>query len=192
VQNYGEGQTLDSYVPVLLARGLKFLPPKLPPAGAQLPAGAFDVQEDQFSLFRKGDLTTLVDDPKASNGRAARAGGGTTDWSIQFRIPGDAPFAGQGPWDCYLFVRVDAKAKSGGAFAFGLHEPGGREYVARDAADLEFASDGQFHPYAITVNELTPAMYFWISPPGDARRVEAIYVDRIILRKRGLASVERR
>src|SRR5262249_15474484 len=123
----------------------------------------------------------LVDDANASNGRAARMPGGVRDWGVQFHLPSDAPFATDGPWDCYIVARVDANAKQGEAMAFGLHRGGkaGDGSVARDAAGIEQAAGSAYRTFGLTVDRIEPSMYFWVSPPGDASRVEAVYVDRI-------------
>ena len=184
VRNYSEGQGFDAYVPALLARGRRFIAPRLPEPDAQLPPGQYDLQEDRFTLFGAPANAQRVDDAKASNGRAARMPGGISDWAVQFHVPPGAPFAGHGPWDCYVVVRVDAKSTSGSAFRFGLHDPAGRGYVARDEAGLDVAGDGAYRAYGITVDELSPSMYFWVSPPADANRVQNVYVDRIFISKR--------
>src|SRR5439155_3884138 len=72
VRNFSEAQGFESYAPAIEMRGDQFVPPKIPPAGATLPAGQWDIQEDRFTLYRRGDRSELVDDAKASNGRAAR------------------------------------------------------------------------------------------------------------------------
>jgi hypothetical protein len=151
-----------------------------------MPEGWFEIQEDRFKLHQPPDKAALIDDPAASNGRAARMPGGQTDWAVQFQVEKNALFAGTGPWDCYVVVRVDPAAGEGGAFRFGVHDTA-RGQVADESIGLDFAGDGRYRPYVITVNELTPTMYFWICPPGDAARVKSVVVDRIVIHRRQAA-----
>jgi hypothetical protein len=109
-------------------------------------------------------------------------GGDHTDWAVQFHVPKDAPFAGKGPWACYLVVRADAKKKGGAAFNYGLYS-NAKGAIAMDGADLAFAGDGVYHPYGIIVDELRPGSYFWVSPAGNGAGVNAIYVDRLFIQK---------
>jgi hypothetical protein len=182
VVSFSEGQSFDSYAPSLLARCQTLMPPDIPAAGAKLLPGSYDIQETQFTLFGKGDWSTLVDDPKASDGKAAQMPGHHTQWAVQFHIPKDAPFTGKGPWKCYVLVRCDAKQKVGAAFLFGLFNPS-TGAVAHSPVGFEIAGDDQYHPYPIFVNELHAGEYFWISPPGNGQTVQHVYVDRIYITK---------
>ena len=184
VHNLSEAQSFDSYIPVLKARSLRHLPPpRLPAPGTALPEGCFDIQEDRFSLVGAGAWSELTNDSKASNGKAARMGGEHTNWAVQFHIPKDAPFTGHGPWKCYIVVRCKPKARSGGAFAYGLHDASSNSYIARDAVSLKIAGDDEYQAYGIFVDELKRGMYFWIAPPGNAAWVNSIYVDRIYIQR---------
>jgi hypothetical protein len=185
VANFSEQQGLDAYVPVLAGRALRFIPPTIPPAGATLAPGQFEIQEDQFYLYRAPQLSTLVDDEKASNGRAARMPAGHSEWAVQFHVPDNDKIAGKGPWTCYLLIRVDADgAKRGGAFSFGLHDPTSGRFLARDNVGLEqVPDDGSYRAYGLTIDELKPGMYFWVAPPASAAKVRGVYVDRMFIQK---------
>jgi hypothetical protein len=184
VANFSEQQGLDAYVPVLAGRALRFIPPTIPPAGAKLAPGQFEIQEDQFYLYRVPQLATLVDDAHASNGRAARMPAGHGEWAVQFHVPDNDKVAGKGPWTCYLLIRVETDAKRGGAFAFGLHDPTTGRFLARDQVGLEqVPDDGGYRAYGLTIDELKPGMYFWVSPPASDAKVKAVYVDRMFIEK---------
>lgn len=179
VRNISEGQGFDSYASALLMRGVK--PAALPKPGEALPAGAHDVQESAFTLFRPGEFVDVVDDARASDGKAARMTGEHTQWAVQVRMDHHPDLLGAGPWHAYVVARVDAKRFNGVAFNFGLHDVSRHANVAGDQARLETDADGAYHAYGMLVNELRPGMYFWVSPPGNAGAVDAVYVDRIYL-----------
>jgi hypothetical protein len=183
VRSLSEGGSFDSYVPVLAGKAELHFPVRLPPAGAALQPNQFDIQENQFQLFGAGRLSELVDDPKASNRRAARMPGGIVDWAVQFHIPRDAKFIGPGPWYCSCVVRVETTAKSGMAFQMGLHDSAGSRYVSIDRPGLKIGADNEYHSYPMIVDSLSPTMYFWFAPPGNGA-IKHVYVDRIFIEKR--------
>ena len=181
VLHQGEGRSFASYEPGLVTRYEKFIPPTLPKPGEALPASAVDLQEDQFQLQEKGKWADLTADESASNGMAARMGGGHTNWAVQYAISKDANF-GKGPWRVYFVIRADVKKKAGKAFSFGVHDFKANTYIAIEHVGMDRAGDNKYHPYGLRIDELKPGMAFWVSPPGTAN-VEAVYVDRIYVRK---------
>jgi hypothetical protein len=179
VQNVAEAQGFESYASALLMRGIK--PAALPKPGDPVPAGALDVQESAFDLYRPGQFVNLVDDPKAANGKAARMTGEHAQWAVQVHADHHPDVLGKGPWHAYIVARVDAKRASGIAFHYGAFDISRHANVAGDQARLETAGDGAYHAYGMLINELRPGMYFWVSPPGNAAAVDAVYVDRVYL-----------
>jgi len=73
--------------------------------------------------------------------------------------------------------------KTGRAFIYGLHDAMRNAIIARTPVDLDHAGDGEYHAYGITVNELRPGEYIWVSPPASDKKVKAVYVDRMFIRK---------
>ncbi|HZZ41811.1 MAG TPA: hypothetical protein VFE58_02650, partial [Tepidisphaeraceae bacterium] len=157
------------------------IPPVLPPAGATLPPGSYDIQQNQFTLYQQGSLSSLKPDPKASDGQAAVMTSNHTQWAIQFHIPAGAPYLGKGPWRCSIVVRVDPKQKTGPAFNIGVHTPKSNTSQGTQSISLDQAGDGEYHPYTFILDALYPNQFFWISPAGDT--VSNIYVDRIFIQK---------
>src|SRR5205814_1590390 len=182
VKNQGEPVAFEAYANGFINRGRDQAPVKLPAAGAALPPGQFDIQEDRFYLYNVPQSAQLVDDTQASNGRASKMPGNRTDWATQFSIVKNAPFAGKGPWTTYIVIRSEQKKAEGVPFLYGLHDgPGGR-IISLQRADTKRAADEKYHTYAISVDELRPGMYFWIAPANNGN-VSSVYVDRIFIRK---------
>jgi hypothetical protein len=182
VRNQGELQSLESYVPSLEMRADEFSPPVLPPAGAALAEGEFDIQQDQFRLHQRPAKSDIVDDLSASDGKAAKMPGNQTDWAIQFHIPNDAPFLGEGPWSCYIVARCEnISGQTGEAFAYGMFAARGP--IATSRASMPFAADGKYHTYAIRVERLEPGAHFYIAPLGTPDTVPSVSVDRIFIRR---------
>ena len=182
VHNQSEMQGFASYVPGLEMRGEEFDPPTLPAAGAALPDGEFDIQQDQFSLHQPPTKSELVNDLIASDGRAAKMPGNQSDWAIQFHIAKDAKFAGDGPWMCYIVARCEnVEGDAGVAFQYGIY--GSRGFAALSSAEMRITSDGKYHAYAIPVARLDPGTYFFVAPVSLPNAESRILVDRIFIRR---------
>ncbi|HEX2952249.1 MAG TPA: hypothetical protein VHV83_22170, partial [Armatimonadota bacterium] len=110
----------------------------------------------------QGDAT-LVADPAASNGCAAKLVGSNTTWNVQCPIQP----AWEGTWHCYATVRTDDTTNS-----FGLGISGGVE------TDFITPVDGEYHTYDLGVHQLTKDMFFFVGPSGLG---SDIYIDRFFL-----------
>jgi len=160
----------------------------------KLPKGAnpeTDVIELQFSdlvALRDGIWTNVVDDPKASNGKALQIVGGFDATPAQFDLVNyGADFLGKGKWRYLAVVRTDQEPndKSGISLATSIYSSG---KVASGTTGVIFdekvpaskTADGEYHVIDIGSAPL------W----GDARinissamtpNVKALYIDRLFL-----------
>jgi hypothetical protein len=164
------------YAPTLRAAAMNGLPVNLPKAGEALKPGEYDAQEDQFTLYRKGDLTAIVDDPSASNGKAARLRGGNTEWGIQLQVRKGAPYVGKGPWNCWVVARVEGEG-GGHAFTTGVYSSAGGIRARREVGLGEAASG--YRAYGFVLDELKEGEYFWVEPGGG----KSVLVDRIFIER---------
>jgi hypothetical protein len=179
VKAVSEGAPFDQHVKNLMARFDSLAPPpKLPQRGQPIPNGAIDIEEEQMSLANKGTWSDVVADDQAYNGKAARMPGGHRQWAVQFHIPEKSQAFGKGNWHCYVVARVDAKSKDGAAFTYGIFSQKAGAHVAQATAPASIAGDGEYHAFGFNVGDLEPGMYFWVAPIGDAKAIEAVYVDR--------------
>jgi hypothetical protein len=106
-------------------------------------------------------------------------GGGHTQWAVQVHADHHPDLQSKGPWHAYIVARVDAKQTAGVALRYGTYDIARHANIADGQARLETAGDGAYHAYGMLINELRPGMYFWVSPPGNADAVDAVYVDRV-------------
>ena len=179
VRNVSEMQGFDAHASALFMRGEK--PATLPKPGDAPTAGALDVQESGFTLYRPDQFVALAPDAKASDGKAARMNGAHTQWAVQVHAAHHPDLLGKGPWHAYVVARVDAKRADGVAFRYGVWDGPRHVNVAGGEAPLSVAGDDAYHVYGMRINELRPGMYLWVSPPGNGAAVEAVYVDRVYL-----------
>jgi len=85
VRDWGEGVPFDSQLPRLNAL---FAPPvDLPEFVKKYPASdVIDLQPVTMSLYRKGELSNIEDDPLASGKSAATIIGTTNKWAVQANV----------------------------------------------------------------------------------------------------------
>lgn len=140
------------------------------------------IQEDQFQLANPGVWAELVDDPKASDGKAAML---TTDhgqWAVQFRISEEFAKAHPGEWDYVIVARCEG-GKNGSAFGYGFFDENAGSGVTR-GENLENAGDGEYRSYFVGSRKPTSKTYFWVAPCANPDAVKGVYVDRIVLARR--------
>jgi hypothetical protein len=181
VGSYREGGAFSDYEPQLRGRfPAPGSPAKPPPQCEGLAADDWlDIQQGEFTLFEVGRWVSFADDPKASDGKAARLTTDHTQWATQYHIPGDLTALGR--WHCYAVVRCEAKVKSGKAFQVGLYDASANRGLASIQETLEAAGDGEYRTYDLGVHELRAGVYFWVAPMANPQQVEGVYTDRVFL-----------
>lgn len=179
-RQYAEVQWFEHYVPSLLAR---FAPPAPLPAflAGKNDVDIIDSQEGDFRVFTYNELGSVVDDSKASNGRAARMAGHSSEWIIQASVQADNEFLRGDKWRGYLVVRVQYApgAKPGPALSCGLYDTEARRDFGDQTVNGDPVGDSQYQVIDLGAYVLNPAMYVYAAPPGRAG-IEAVYVDRLI------------
>lgn len=150
--------------------------PATPPATvAGLPAGDWvDFQEPALRLW--APITTIIDDPDASNGYTVRMPGNSPDWGVQ--LPLDW-LPTTGTWKLYITVRADtgSAAPDATVMSTGVWPPFGNERIIK----VSELSDGRYHElelpgtYQYQPNTTEVA---WIAPPNSPE-IPYVYVDRV-------------
>ncbi len=201
--------TLDMYAAMMrsfmevFSAGQKPSAP-LPAPFDKLPVkNVIEVQEDDFDLHSvdRGD-SSWVDDPTASNGRAAFLNPAFANWAVQ--LTNLEKWGVKGKWHAYAIARVEKNADKGVAFVGGVynnsaHKSDGDVCVQLDPADkpakvdpvLEAGPlsgsnvdprDGKYHVFDWGAHDFGKAnMYLWIGTTGGVtpENVKGIYIDRV-------------
>jgi hypothetical protein len=182
-RQYAEGAPFENYAAVLLTRvGPQAPLPALLKGHAE--TGAIDIQESSFRL--QPPHGTLIDDPKASDGRAARMPGNSDVWVTQYLIgqyliTESSQFLKKATWHCYASIRVQPKAgaKSGPAVAYGIYDNNKRAFITSGSKTLEEIGDNEYHLIDLGKHEVGPGTYFYAAPP-NREDIEAVFIDRVI------------
>jgi hypothetical protein len=187
--NYSEGASFESYVPSLEARFAG--PPPEPAEFAKMPkADVLEVHTDKMTLFDPPNWVKVVDDPKASEGKAAVMNGSHTQWAVQYQLTDEQAKRLQGratlfKWKWYAVIRTEGD-KVGAAFNCGIYDGPDHRELVRITAGLERGVDGEYHTYYLGTHFPRAGMYMWVAPLGNGDVVKGIYIDRFILvRDRG-------
>ncbi|MCX5759345.1 MAG: DUF4838 domain-containing protein [Candidatus Hydrogenedentes bacterium] len=97
-----------------------------------------DIQEFEFRLYKLGEETRIVDDPAASNKRAASMTTNHGEWAIQYSMSADV--AALGPVKCVVMARCTVKAQEGGAFTVGIYDADAHAAVAQTTVSIPRAA----------------------------------------------------
>ncbi len=180
--NWKEGGRWSDYAPLLRRRFDSKTAPL--PAALKIAPGTpiMDIQDNLFTLYRQGDLSDLVPDEKASDGKAARIVGHVNDWAVQWAPDDDNEYLQAALWRCYVAIRVEAKPgapKEGIAFTCGIYDTIKQKSVISTQRTVAETADGAYRWIDLEGQELRNGVYFWAAPASNPN-VTAIYVDRII------------
>lgn len=175
---YGEGRPVAPYLDGLASR---FAPTGPPPELCRaLPEDQWiDAQEGLLTLHGLGDWVTIVDDPRASNGKAAAMPGSHPQWAVQW--PVGAELEGPATWHCYVVARVEAKVAEGEALEVGVYDGANRKGLFSHTYPLSEVGGDDYHVLDLGVYELHSGCYLWVAPKNNPEQVSRVLVDRMFL-----------
>jgi hypothetical protein len=178
IGNYSEGESFADYEPVLRSRFRPAGTVTVPDVCKGLGEDDWtDVQDNEFRLANPGTWATIVDDAKASDGRAARMTTNHNQWATQWAVPADL----QGRWHVYAAARCEATAKEGDAFQIGVYDEASKTTLGGQTVRIEQSAGPEYKTFDLGTIDLTPQMYFWAAPMNNPDKVSAVYVDRVFL-----------
>ena len=183
VGNYREQHPFSEYEDGLRRRFRPVGPP--PEACRGLPADDWiDLQDNQFRLARPGDWAAIVDDPKASDGQAARMPGDHHEWAASCPLSDDLTYGN--PWRCFVVARAEATGTDGVAMTMGIYDSQNRKGLAHRSVPVADVSDGEYQVFDLGVHDVNGGIYVWVAPTARPDEVQAVYVDRIyMIREKG-------
>ncbi|MCK5802603.1 MAG: DUF4838 domain-containing protein, partial [Lentisphaeria bacterium] len=138
-----------------------------------------DFQDNLFALHGMGSLSTFVDDPDASDGKAARMPGNHHEWAVQCPLRDD--LTADGPWRVFVVLRCEAKTDAGPALTLGVYDVRNRKSLAQKSIPVADLRDGAYHTIELGPIAAHGEMYIWVAPPKRPDDVTSIRVDRITL-----------
>jgi hypothetical protein len=178
VGNYRENQPFSEYEDGLRRRFRPLGPP--PEACRGLPADDWvDLQDNQFRLAQPGKWAAIVDDPKASDGQAARMPGDHHEWAVSCPLSDDLAYGN--PWRCFVAARVEATGTEGVAITMGIYDAQNRKGLAHRNVAAAEVSDGEYRVFDLGAHNVDGGIYVWVAPTARPEEVQAVYLDRVYL-----------
>ena len=150
----------------------------VPPYCEKLPKGSWvDYQEYMFGIVGLNKVVTIVDDPLASNGRAARMQN-KASWCIQMPLPACFPKGEQ--WRVCANVRFVGGDTSKAATHFGIYDESiGKDICGAGLRATNANAEG-YTPVFIGSFPSSSSLYIYIDPSGCPDDVQ-LMVDNITL-----------
>jgi len=140
-------------------------------------ADRVEAEEDQFGLYREGELSRVVADPLAANGFAAWITGSTNEWAIQW--PYDAGLFEPGAeYELFGVIKVTKAGDAGAAFDAGVYDSINRVSVCAFRVEAAAAPDNEWKTYRFGAFVPGPGHYVWVAPTNNPANVTGVYVDR--------------
>ena len=165
-----------------LASRVELVPvPEQAPVKSEHRPGLVEVQEDEFSLFREGELSGVKEDATASDGLVAWMPGHHVEWAIQWPVD-PARFQSGATYEVAAVLRFDVKGRQGGACTFGVYDTAKR---AGACGGQLTAADAKTDWQTVTIGRFKPAtnQYVWIAPVNNAANIGAVHVDKMIFKQ---------
>lgn len=177
VTRSSEGREFDLYRARL--EGLIDRKPPSPPPGLEnvAPARLVDVQDDEFSLFREGELCGIRAEPTASDGGCAWLSGATSEWALQFPVPPRLLTDGK-RYTLHAVVRVKKGADTGDAFGWGLYDTESKKSLVEARLPARAAAP-DWTRYELGPFEAGGKPYVWFAGCRNGAAVPEILVDRV-------------
>lgn len=137
-------------------------------------------EENHFGLHKEGELVSLVADPKAEDGVAARQLGRTTEWSISWRF-GKPKGAEAKRYKLRVRIRIERQGDEGPAFHAGAYDPEAKKGLGEIRLLAKEIPNDEYRWYDVCELELKEGRYAYVAPDNNEKNVTAIYVDRFEL-----------
>jgi hypothetical protein len=176
-----------------LRQKLKFDPITVPPPDfcKDLPKNNwYDIQSFELNTHKLGEWTFVIDDEKASNGRAVKMPGNHFEWATSYNFddsllvlkpPKIATTEQTTTYRLYAAVRCDAKTTEGTAMTLGVYDYKEKKGVTSKSVPVSEISGTEYHWIDMGSIVLKPGHNFWFAPPKRPDEVEAVYIDRIVV-----------
>jgi hypothetical protein len=140
-----------------------------------------DVQQRDFYLYRRGELTDIVGDAAASDGKAVSLAGDNAAWAAQATLNRFLEDTENRTWHVYAYVRVATKenaALTGDGLQMGVYDKE-RKSLAEFPVALDKLTGTEYHRIDLGVHIVDGNTYVWFAPTLNPA-VEKIFIDRVL------------
>lgn len=150
------------------------------------PSANIDIQESDFTLFKKGVVTKIVVDTAASNGKAVKINGDSQDWAIQAKLTNLGSILSKNNWNVKFRMKIKENRKkldSPGIIRTGVYDNSFRKQKITINTKIQSLKLGEYFIIEIPNVLLTENDFLWISILDKKSNLEGLYLDKIVLSK---------
>ncbi len=143
------------------------------------PSDWVDVQDNMMTPSPGSGSVTVVDDPKASDGKAVKLSAASRDEEARF----DLPAGMDGRWHVYVSARCEMKAGQDGTSVMGVYAKPAAVEIARVYVDWTKLDSNKYSTIDLGVRDLQPGAQIWVQPRGAGSygEVGPVFIDRMFL-----------
>lgn len=176
---YGEGRPFKDYERRLREKYIRSAGPP-PEKCKDLPEDQWVEFQDAFFGMARSRWGRTVDDPRASDGKAARMPATHHEWAVQCHLSDDLTL--NNPWHCYVVARCDVKKNAGGdVMTMGIYDLRNSKGITSRSVKMEAAKGPEYKVFDLGTHDIHGGCYVWVAPRKRPDEVEGVYVDRIFL-----------
>ncbi len=148
----------------------------------------FDLQEYDMNKARLDEWTFMVDDERASNGRAVKMPGNHFEWALNWPLndnlkylkpTGDSKETPE--FHVYAYVRCEASVDEGLSMTLGVYNERDRKSDLYKEIPVSDIKGTEYKLIDLGVVAYVPGQYLWFAPPKRPGEVDAVYIDRAII-----------
>jgi len=182
VKLWGEGIPLAKQLPIIEGQ---FRPTVLLPEFARkFPVDdVIDIQDLDFRMHNRGEITNFEDDPAASDKKAASIIGNTAEWAVQAEFNQTLVATTPEKWHLYAMIRATLKpgaASQGVGLSAGIYDEAHPPEIIRQFFPLESLASDEYQLVDLGVKSVMKTSYVWFAPQLNPA-VQKFYIDRVIL-----------
>ncbi len=153
----------------------------------------FEFQDDRYLIIGLGDLGDIVDDPPASDGKAAMLNGTHTSLALRPELIHRVPEFNPNPddlWDVYFALRIelrDGATPDGSAVVYGCNRRTPDTYLEENTGviPLGAVSDREYRWFKMAKpQKFQDDRYLWFAPPRGQSNLKGIFIDRVVFVRR--------
>ncbi len=137
-----------------------------------------DFQESTIVPGGLGDMTSIVDDPAASNGRAVRMKQGVGEWAIQVHAPANPAAV---TYRCYLVARSESSGEDGEAFHVGIYNDQTKANTKVKLVSVSESKGNEYKTFDLGEHVMDPNTLIWVLTSGEKDPASAVFVDRVFM-----------
>lgn len=133
------------------------------------------------NAFKRDDISKIVDDPKASNGKARWINDDVSDWWTQMKFDFLKSFDNYSTAEVYVSYRIDPGNAQAQSYTMGVY--GGKDYSKKYEIYNSDTMDGNYTTVLldkIDIANLKVGTYFWVAGK-DLKTSPGLYIDRLFI-----------